>query len=401
MGITKEQINQWEQAYQNNPMNHVIEAAIAKVGLAESATNPESIRRHNFQFSDKTLRGKITAQKSSGRCWIFAALNAARVEAMKKHDIESLEFSQTYTFFWDKLERSNYFLESIIETAGEDLTSRLVAHLLATPIQDGGQWDMVAGLFEKYGIVPKEAMPDTFHATASANLNKLLNSYLRYFASELRAAAANGADTQKLMQLKEKQLETVYNILVKAFGKPPVKVQYEFETKDKQFCRLPEMTPQEFFKEMVGWELDDKISVIHAPTADKPYGRAYTVKYLGSIKGVRPIRYVNTPIEVLKSAAIASIKDGTPVWFGCDMGQQVGKESGLMDHQLYLYETVIGTKLPWTKGERLTHGESCLTHAMVFTGVDLDDQGNPRNWSVENSWGKEHGQDGMFSMSDE
>ncbi|RRD94223.1 aminopeptidase [Clostridiales bacterium COT073_COT-073] len=401
MGVTKELVIKLEQEYDKNPANYVIEAAIAKVGLSEAATNQDSIRRHDFQFSDKTLRGQMTNQKASGRCWIFAALNAARVAAMKKHNIESLEFSQTYIFFWDKLERSNYFLESIIETVQEELTSRLLAHLLATPIQDGGQWDMVAGLFEKYGIVPKEAMPDTFHSTASADLNKLLNSYLRYFALEIRKAAANGATTAELKDLKEKQLSTVYNLLVKAFGKPPVKVRYEFENKEKEFCRLPEMTPQDFFAEMVGWKLEDKISVINAPTEDKPYGRAYTVKFLGSIKGLRPICYVNTPIEVLKSAAIAAIKDGEPVWFGCDMGQQIGRDNGLMDHELYRFETVVGTMLPWTKGERLTHGESCLTHAMVFTGVNLDDEGNPINWQVENSWGKERGQEGVFSMSDQ
>lgn len=401
MGITKELLKQLEEKYQSQKGQLPIEAAVAKVGLEQASFNQASIRRHPYQFSHKTLKGKITNQKSSGRCWIFAALNAARVDAMKKYEIESLELSQTYTFFWDKLERSNYFLESIIETVNEPLTSRLIGHLLATPLQDGGQWDMVAGLFEKYGAVPKEAMPDTFHSTSSASLNKLLNSYLRYFAKEIRAKAAAGAKEEELIRLKEEQLSTVYSILVKAFGKPPVQVVYEFEDKNKEFHRLPAMTPQEFFKEVVGWNLDDKISVINAPTEDKPYGRAYTVKFLGSVKGLRPIRYVNTPIEVLKEAAIAAIKDGEPVWFGCDMGQLVDREGGYMDHELYLFEEVVGTDLPWSKGDRLCHGESCLTHAMVFTGVDLDENGNPVNWQVENSWGKDRGNEGIFSMSDE
>lgn len=401
MGISRELIKKLEADYQINPANKLVEAGIAKVGLEASSTNQDSIRRHNFQFSDKTLRGEVTSQQASGRCWIFAALNAARVEAMKKHNIKTLEFSQTYTFFWDKLERSNYFLESIIETADQPLDSRLVMHLMATPIQDGGQWDMVAGLFEKYGIVPKAAMPDTYHSTTSQPLNQVLNSYLRYFAKEIRAQATQGASRHELLILKEKQLATVYNMLVKAFGKPPVEVVYEFEDKEEKFHRLPKMTPQEFFAHMVGWDLEDKISLINAPTQDKPYGRAYTVKYLGSIKGGRPICYLNTPIEVLKEAAIAAIKEGVPVWFGCDMGQQIGRDSGLMDHELYLFDQIIGTPLPWTKGDRLSHGESCLTHAMVFTGVDLDDDGRPIKWQVENSWGKDRGQDGVFSMTDE
>lgn len=400
MGITKELLKKMEQSYDLNPANAVVESAIAKVGLEDAAISQESIRRHNFQFSNKTKKGQITNQKSSGRCWIFAALNTARVEAMEKFDIKSFEFSQTYTFFWDKLERANFFLESILETAKEPVTSRLVAHLLATPIQDGGQWDMVAGLFEKYGTVPKEAMPDTFHSTNSGPLNHVINNYLRFFASELRELAEQGESKEALQGKKEEQLTTIYNILVKAFGKPPVEVSYEFQDSKEQFHRLPTMTPQEFFKQMIGWDLDNKVSLIHAPTEDKPYGRTYTVKFLGSIKDVRPIRYVNVPIEVLKNAAIASIKEGEPVWFGCDMGQMVDRIGGVMDHELFRFEDVIGTKLGWSKAKRLQYGESCLTHAMVFTGVNLDEAGRPTHWQVENSWGKDRGKDGEFSMSD-
>lgn len=401
MGINKELLEKFEKQYDLCSSNKVVESAIAKVGVEDASLNQESIRRHNFQFSEKTKKGEITNQKSSGRCWIFAALNTARVEAMEKFDIKTFEFSQTYTFFWDKLERANFFLESIIETVAEPVNSRLVAHLLTTPIQDGGQWDMVAGLFEKYGTVPKEAMPDTFHSTNSAPLNKVINNYLRFFATELREMAEKGSNAQALQSKKEEQLSVIYNILVKAFGKPPVEVTYEFVDSKEKFHRLPSMTPQEFFKTMIAWNLDDKISLINAPTADKPYGNAYTVKYLGSIKGVRPIRYVNAPIEALKKAAIASIQSGEPVWFGCDMGQNVNSISGVMDHKMYLTEELIGTQLGWTKAKRLEFGESCLTHAMVFTGVNLDENGNPTHWQVENSWGKDRGKDGEFSMSDE
>ncbi len=400
MSIGKELLKQLETDYQKQIENLMTETAIAKVGFEEAAFNQESVRRHNFLFSDKTLQGEIANQKQSGRCWLFAALNTARVEAMKKYEIESLEFSQTYLFFWDKLERANYFLENMIETRQEPLTSRLVAHLLATPQQDGGQWDMAAGIIEKYGIVPKEAMPDTYHSTTSAPLNKLINSYLRYFALELREQAAEGKKEEELRSHKEKQLSTIYSILVKAFGKPPTEVSYEYEDKKKAFHRLPTMTPQEFFKQLTGWKLEDKISLINAPTKDKPYGRAYTVKYLGSVKEARPICYINTPIEVLKQAAIASIQAGEAVWFGCDMGKNVEKTSGIMDHEMFLQERLVGTELSWSKEKRLDYGESCPTHAMVLTGVNLNDNGEPINWRVENSWGKERGRNGQFSMSD-
>lgn len=400
MKITTDLLKQFKHDFDGNPVNHAVKNAMSKVGLNKSSIDNNLTRRHSFVFSHETKKGDITNQKSSGRCWMFAALNTARVDTMKKLNVKTFEFSQNYTLFWDKLEKSNYFLESIIETAGEPLNSRLVQHLLLDPIQDGGQWDMFSGLLEKYGAVPKSVMPETFHSSNTRELNQLLTAKLREFAAKLRDTHKAGKSSHELTEQKEACLSFVYGLLTKTLGEVPQTFSYEYRDEDNQFHRLTDITPQDFFKHYVSWDLDERISLINAPTEDKPYGKAYTVKYLGTVKEGKAITYVNAPIEVLKEAAIASIKDGEPVWFGCDVGKMLEREAGIMDDKAYDYEATLGETVELTKAQRLDYGESLLTHAMVFVGVDLDDQGNPIKWKVENSWGDKNGDKGIYSMSD-
>lgn len=402
MQISKELLAQYKSDYEKDSVNQAVAGAIARVGLQEASLNNETLRLHNGYFSDETKRGEITFQKSSGRCWMFAALNAARVKTIEQLNLKTIEFSQNYTLFWDKLEKSNYFLESILETLDEPLESRLLAHLLANPVQDGGQWDMFSGILKKYGVVPKDVMPETFHSSNTNGLVNQLTRRLRKYAQILRSEYKNGKDVQALRNMKEVFLSQVYSLLVKALGSPPEKFDFEYREKndDRTFHKDCGLTPQEFFKKYIGWNLDDKISLINAPTADKPYGRAYTVKFLGSVKEEKPICYINVPIEALKEAAVKSIKAGEAVWFGCDVGKMLVQNEGIMDMHLYNYDITIGKLPEFTKAERLDYGESLLTHAMVFTGVDLDKDGKPIKWQVENSWGDEHGKKGMFSMSD-
>ncbi len=373
---------------------------MAKVGINDAALNNETIKKHSFVFSDETERGKITNQKSSGRCWMFAALNTARVDTMAKLNLETFEFSQNYTLFWDKLEKANYFLDSIIETVDESLSGRLVQHLLMAPLQDGGQWDMFAGILKKYGAVPKAVMPETFHSSNTNVLVSLLTGKLREFAKTLRDAHQAGQSKADLEALKEDMLAYVYNVLTKALGQVPETFTYEFRDKDKKFHRIEDITPQDFFKEYVAWDLDDRISLINAPTSDKPFGKAYTVKYLGTIKEAKEIRYINVPMEELKGAAIKAIQAGHPVWFGCDVGKLSERQKGIMDLDIYNYDQVIGGYDHLDKAGRLDYGQSLLTHAMVLVGVDLDADGNAINWKVENSWGEKVGDKGIFSMSD-
>lgn len=400
MEISKELLGQFKQEFESNPVNNATKNAMAKVGLNKSSIDNNLTRRHSFVFSDETKKGEITNQKSSGRCWMFAALNTARVDTMKKLNVKTFEFSQNYTLFWDKLEKSNYFLESIIETLDEPLNSRLVQHLLRDPIQDGGQWDMFSGLLEKYGAVPKSVMPETYHSSNTRELNQLLTAKLRDFAAKLREAYSNGQTVEDLKTQKETYLSFVYSLLTKTLGEVPETFSYGYRDEKETFHRISDITPQDFFEKYVDWDLDERISLINAPTDDKPYGKAYTVKYLGTVKEGRAINYVNAPIDILKKAAIASIKDGEPVWFGCDVGQMLDREAGIMDDKAYDYEATLGENVELTKAQRLDYGESLLTHAMVFVGVDLDDDGNPVKWKVENSWGDKSGDKGIYSMSD-
>jgi len=400
MKITKESLTQYKEKYDNTPTNKVVQNAIAKVGINKSSIDNNMTRRHNFVFSHETEKGEITNQKSSGRCWMFAALNTARVDTMEKLNVKTFEFSQNYTLFWDKLEKSNYFLDSIIETVDEPLNSRLVQHLLQDPVQDGGQWDMFSGILEKYGAVPKSAMPETYHSSNTRELNQLLTAKLRDFAAKIRESYKDGKTTEELIDQKEDYLYFVYALLVKTLGEVPETFTYEYRDKDENFHRISDITPQEFFEKYVAWDLEERISLINAPTEDKPFGKAYTVKYLGTIKEAQPIKYVNAPIEALKEAAVQSIKDGEPVWFGCDVGKMLDREAGIMDDRAYDYEATLGESVELTKAQRLDYGESLLTHAMVFVGVDLDDEGNPIKWKVENSWGDKNGDKGVYSMTD-
>jgi len=381
--------------------DHALMGAIAKNGINDASLNNEVSRRHNHIFNNKVERGEITSQKASGRCWMFAALNTARVDTMKKYNLKTLEFSENYTLFWDKFERSNYFLDAIIETVDEDLDSRLLAFLLADPLGDGGQWDMFKSILNKYGVVPKDHMPETFHSSNTAVLRRYLTGMLRFFTSELREEYQASKDLEKLQVMKKDMLFKVYNILVKALGKPPVKVNYQFVDKDDQYHRLEEMTPQEFFKEAVGWNLEDKVSIINAPTKDKPYNALYTVKYLGNISEGDPVKYLNLEISKLKAAAIKSLQANDPVWFGCDVGKMSERDLGIMDLDTFNYELTLGYLPEWTKEKQLDYYDSALTHAMVFTGVNIDENGKVINWEVENSWGDKPGKKGMFSMSDE
>lgn len=400
MTITHDQLNQFREAFEADKANHAAKHAVAKVGINKSSIDNNLKRRHSFVFSDETKKGDITNQKSSGRCWMFAALNTARVDTMKKLNMKSFEFSQNYTLFWDKLEKSNYFLESILETAEEPLNSRLVQHLLSDPVEDGGQWDMFSGLLEKYGAVPKAVMPETYHSSNTRELNQVLTAKLREFAADLRDAHKAGQSQEDLEEIKERSLSFVYNLLTKTLGEVPNTFSFEYRDEDKAFHRIEDITPVDFFNEYVEWDLDERVSLINAPTEDKPYGKAYTVKYLGTVKEGKPITYVNAPIEALKEAAIASIKDGEPVWFGCDVGKMLDREAGIMDESAYDYEATLGEGLKLTKAQRLDYGESLLTHAMVFVGVDLDNDGHPIKWKVENSWGDKNGDKGIYSMSD-
>ena len=395
--ISFSMLDAFSKAYHDDAANRIRERAVVKNGLQDAAENQQETIDNPMIFSIEIETGEITNQKHSGRCWLFAALNTMRFEIMQKLNLETFELSQNYQMFWDKMEKANFFLDSIVKTADEDVDSRLVKHLLEAPVQDGGQWDMYCAIADKYGVVPKYAMPETFHSSNTHMMCKFITLKLREDALRLREAVKAGKDVEAM---KQDMLCEIYRMLVICLGEPPKTFDFEYRDKDKKFHRDAGITPVEFFRKYVGLKLDDYISIINAPTADKPYGRTFTVDFLGNVVGGRGVKYLNLPSEDVKKLAIAQLSDGKPVWFGCDVGQMSTRKSGIMGMNTYDYEEIMGVKFGLDKAQRLDYSESQMTHAMVFLGVNLVD-GKPNRWKVENSWGEEAGQKGYYIMTDE
>ncbi|MCD8132011.1 MAG: C1 family peptidase [Lachnospiraceae bacterium] len=401
MELTREFYETAEKSFDSDRANTVAMNAVMNNGLLKSAAVAQTVRDLPHTYSISLKQGNITAQKQSGRCWMFAALNVMRFDIIHSLNLETFELSQSYPLFYDKLEKSNYFLESILQTLDDPTNGRLISYLLQSPVGDGGQWDMFANLVRKYGVVPKDAMPESVPSSATRELCSALTEKLRGYACQLRGAHAKGASMEALQAQKAEMMDEVYRILTICLGKPPKAFDFAVRTKDDKYITEKQITPQEFFAKYVGWNLDDYVSLINAPTADKPYHRSYSVKFLGNVVEGKIVRYLNLSADMLKEAAIAQLKDGKPVWFGCDVGKCSSREGGLMDLNAYDLESLLNVDFPMTKAERLDYGDSQMTHAMVFQGVDLDENDRPVRWRVENSWGKDAGKDGYYVMSDD
>jgi aminopeptidase C len=387
-------------AYEANPKFAAMENAISHNGLLTSLEKRSSAVENTPVFSLDLTKDKVSDQKASGRCWMFAALNTFRHKMIAGFQLEDFELSQAHTFFWDKYEKSNWFLEQVLATADQELTSRKVKFLLDTPQQDGGQWDMVVALFEKYGVVPKSVYPESISSSNSRELNQILNKLLRQDAQILRELVVEGADLAELQAKKEELLQEVFNFLAMNLGLPPRQFDFSYRDKDNHFHSENGLTPQAFFKKYVDLKLDDYVSIINAPTADKPYGQSYTVEMLGNVVGSKPVRYLNVEMDRLKELAIAQMQAGETVWFGSDVGQSSNRKAGIMADGMYDFTSSMDIQLTQDKAGRLDYSESLMTHAMVLTGVDLDENGKAKKWKVENSWGEKVGDKGYFVASD-
>lgn len=398
--LTQEFTDQLYANYEANVKYAALENTVTHNGIHASLETRQSAVENTPVFSLDLTKDKVTNQKASGRCWMFAALNTFRHKMISSFQLEDFELSQAHTFFWDKYEKSNWFLEQVIATADQELTSRKVAFLLQTPQQDGGQWDMVVSLFEKYGVVPKSVYPESISSSNSRELNTYLNKLLRQDAQILRDLIHSGADSEAVASKKQALLQEIFNFLAMSLGLPPREFDFSYRDKDNQFHTESGLTPQSFYKKYVDLQLDDYVSIINAPTTDKPYGKSYTVDMLGNVVGSRPVRYLNVPMDRLKELAIAQMKAGETVWFGSDVGQVSNRKAGILATDVYDFEAGMDIHLTQDKAGRLDYAESLMTHAMVLTGVDLDEAGQPRKWKVENSWGDKVGTDGYFVASD-
>lgn len=407
MKISKEQIEKMHESFKKCETQQVAQKAVTVNGILKSAENVEVLKRlspANFAFSIDVDKEAVANQLMSGRCWMFACLNTLRFRIEKELDLPhgTFELSQAYLAFYNKLERAAWFMKHIVETADKDLNDREVTWLIQSPMQDGGDWDMVAALVKKYGVVPHSAMSETHCTNNTAEVNTVLSHLLRQDALKLRSMAREGKDTEAV---QEEMLNEVYRILAVCFGEPVQKFDFQYEDKKGTYHADYDLTPLEFYKKYVGLDLDDYIGVINVPGDENPYGRTYTIEDSDQIPE-RENLYLNVEMDDLKQMVIAQLKAGEPVWFGCDVLQHCDRMKGVMDMDLYDLEAMFGIKFTMNKAERYAMRESLPTHAMVIAGVDLDKDGKPTKWKIENSWGTENGgkktgNNGYFVCGDE
>lgn len=401
--IKKDDIKRFRADYDNRRDSRVIENTVTKNGVRNASFNWHSIQDNDPHFSIDLKTGDVADQKQSGRCWMFAALNTMRHEMQQKYNLpDDFELSQSYQFFWDKFEKANYFYENVLKTAHKATDSRKVAWLMAEPQNDGGQWDMLCALIEKYGVMPKSAMPESFNSNNSRGIDSVLNNKLRHDAVILRKMVNEDHASQDELDAKRTtMLNEVYRMLAYAFGEPSTHFDFEYRTKkDNEYHRDANLTPREFFKKYIGWNLNDYVSIIQAPTADKKYHKTYTIDMLGNVVGGRQIKHLNLPMDEFKDLAIKQLKHGESVWFGSDVVQYSETKLGIMALNTYDYNALFDMDLDMTKADALDYGQSMMDHAMVLTGVDIVD-GKPTKWKVENSWGNKVGHKGYFVMSDD
>lgn len=394
-GITENELKGYRDSYAENALSRAMTNALSKTEITDAAFCSKG--RPPFVFSVEIPTMGVTNQEKSGRCWIFSALNVLREQAAKKCGLEEFELSQNYVAFWDKFEKVNYFLESMLALADRPLTDRLVTYLLDGGVEDGGQWDMLVGVAEKYGVVPKSAMEETFQSSNTSKMNALLNTKLRQYACALRQAAADGKDT---VSLKNEMLAETYRFLCMCFGEPPRTFDFEYTDKDKKYHSDSGLTPLEFYRKYIGLNLkEDYISIINSPTEDKPFYQTYTVDYLGNVAEADPVHYLNLPMEEMEALIIRQLKDGELVWFGSDVGPMGERNLGLWSGECFDFNGTFGIDFSMPKKDRLDFRDSAMNHAMVITGVNLDDEGRPTRWKIENSWSDEHGKKGYYMMS--
>ena len=375
--------------------------AATQVGIEAASLNREKIQHTSTAVSHRLDDWKATSQKKSGRCWLFSSLNFLRSRARESLGVKNFEFSQSYVFFWDKFERANWFLTDIIATSDEPLDGRLVQFLLGDVLGDGGQWDMAVSVYMKYGLVPKEVMPESEASTNSRPMNARLRAVLHIGALRLREAIAAGASAEEVDTQRSKILADVWKILVVCLGEPPVRFNWQWRDDEGNFHRDGEITPHEFYERHVGVDLSEYICLVDDPRPENPKGSMETVEHLGNVVGGRPIRYLNAPVEEIKRIAAAQIAAGEAVWFGADVSQPYDRGLGFFVTGIHDYDGLFDVDFSSTKLERVRSGESAMDHAMLFTGVDLDEAGQPRAWRVENSWGDEPGDSGFFTMDDQ
>ena len=395
--ITPELLQKLQQATPKAPAERALHNSIVQNGMV--LANAELMTPPDDHFTYRVPTKGITDQQRSGRCWLFTGFNVLRAQFIKDNNLGEFYFSHCYSFFWDQLEKANLFLEGILETRTLPITDRKVEWLFQHPINDGGQFTGISDNLLKYGVVPSDVMPETYSSNNTSRLSSLIAKLLRQGGMELRSKAQQGATLAKLRKDKETTLQAIYRLLCLNLGTPPTTFEYTLRDADGKILSTKEYTPLSFYKEHVGVNLkDDYVMIMNDPS--QPYYETYAIEYDRHAWDGKDWTYINLPMEEIKKMAIASLKDGNMMYYSCDVGKELNKESGLLTLGYDDYEAITGVPMTMTKGERIASFDSGSTHAMTLVAVDLDTSGKPTKWMVENSWGATAGHQGYLIMTD-
>ena len=395
--IKLENLKKQLKEYRKDKRNDVVRHAISKTSLSTVVRSQDEIENVNFDFEINVKTLSAANQKASGRCWIFAATNVLREMIAKELNLGEFELSQSYVAFYDRLEKCNYVLETIIELLDKDYDDRTLTFVLQSGIGDGGQWDMFVNIVNKYGLCPKHVYPETATSSGTRDTNLLINFNLRKFASDSKVLYKEKG-IEAVRKEKEEVLKRIYFLLISAYGVPPKEFNFEYTDKDGNYYRQEGLTPLKFKEEYIGDRLNNFVSLINAPTKDKPFNKSFTVKYLGNVVDGKVVTHLNLPMERLKELIIAQLKDGQIVWFGSDVGFYGDREVGIWDDRIFDYPSAVDLDFKMDKGESLDYRASAMNHAMCITGVAFKN-GKPDKWKIENSWGTANGKDGFYYMS--
>ena len=393
-GITQDMLNQIKSSYKHTPADKAIYNAMAETSIAVLAKNHENLANFDTNFTNKVVSHGITDQQQSGRCWLFTGLNVLRAQMMAKYGLDEMEFSQNYCFFYDQLEKANLFLQGIIDTREKPMDDKMVEWLFRNPISDGGQFTGISDVIGKYGVVPSSVMPETYSSENTSQIARLVGLKLREFGLQLRDEAAKGVKVSALEAKKTEMLSTVYRMLALAFGEPVERFTWTMNGETKEY------TPQSFYQEYLGNDLTNNyVMLMNDPSRE--YYKCYEIDFDRHVYDGKNWTYVNLPVEDIKAMAIESIKDSTMMYFSCDVAKFLDSKRGTLDLKNFDYESLMGTTLGMNKKQRVQTFASGSSHAMTLMAVDLDKDGKPKKWMVENSWGAEAGYKGHLIMTDE
>ena len=393
-GISQDMLSQIKSSYKHTAADKAIYNAMAGTSIAVLAKNHENLANFDTHFSDKVVSHGITDQQQSGRCWLFTGLNVLRAQMMAKYGIDDMEFSQNYCFFYDQLEKANLFLQGIIDTREKPMDDKMVEWLFRNPINDGGQFTGISDIIEKYGVVPAAVMPETYSSENTSQISRLVGLKLKEFGLKLRDDAAKGAKENALAKTKTDMLCTVYHMLALAFGEPVEQFTWTVKGVTKEY------TPQSFYKEFLGNDLKNGyVMLMNDPSRE--FYKCYEIDFDRHVYDGKNWTYVNLPIEEIKEMAIKSIKDSTMMYFSCDVAKFMDSKRGTLDLNNFDYDSLLGTTFGMDKKQRIQTFASGSSHAMTLMAVDLDEDGKPKKWMVENSWGAEAGYKGHLIMTDE